>query len=45
MEKKQNCVIQTDSFIVYIKKEDFYEDIALDVDKWFDTSGPIVDRP
>ena len=43
MEKKQNCV--TDIFIIYIKTEHFYEDIAPDVDKWFDTSGYIVDRP
>ena len=29
----------------HIKTEDFYKDIAPDVDKWFDTSGYIVDRP
>ena len=28
-----------DSFIVHIKTEDFYEDIADDVEKWFDTSN------
>ena len=28
-----------DSFIVHIETEDFYKDIAMDVDKWFDTSA------
>ena len=33
MMKKQNCVIwiHTDSFIVYIKTDDIYKDIAEDV--------------
>ena len=31
--------INTDSFIIYIKTEDFYKDIAKDVEKWFDTSN------
>ena len=29
----------TDSFIIYIKIEDFFEDISNDVKKWFDTSN------
>ena len=29
----------TDSFIIYIKMEDFFEDISNDVEKWFDTSN------
>ena len=29
----------TDSFIIYIITEDFYEDIADDVERWFDTSN------
>ena len=29
----------TDSFAIYIKTEDFYEGIADDVKKWFDTSN------
>ena len=33
------CYIDTDSFIIYIKKEDFYEDIADDVEKRFGTSN------
>ena len=31
--------MDTDSFITYIKTEDFYADIANDVKRWFDTSG------
>ena len=27
------------SFIIHTKTEDFYEDIANDVEKWFDTSN------
>ena len=39
------CYIDTDSFIMHIKTEDFYEDIANDVEKGFDTSNYEVDRP
>ena len=31
--------MNTDSFIIHIKTEDFCEDIADDVEKWFDTSN------
>ena len=31
--------MDTDSFIIHIKTEDFYEDIADDVEKWLDTSN------
>ena len=31
--------MDTDSFIIHIKTEDFYKDIANDVEKWFDTSN------
>ena len=31
------CYMDTDSFIIHIKTNDFYEDIANDVKKWFDT--------
>ena len=34
----KQCCIDTDSFVVYIKTEDFYKDIADDIKKWFDTS-------
>ena len=35
----------TDSFIMHIKTEDFYKDIADDVEKRFDTSNYEVNRP
>ena len=31
--------MDTDSFIIHIKTEDFYRDIADDVTKWFGTSN------
>ena len=31
--------MDTDSFIIHIKTEDFYKDIANDVEKWFDISN------
>ena len=33
------CYMDTDSFIINIKTEDFYKDIADDVEKRFDTSN------
>ena len=33
------CFMNTDSFIIQIKTEDFYKDIEDDVEKWFDTSS------
>ena len=39
------CYMDTDSFIMHIKTEDFYKDIADDVKKRFDTSNYEVDRP
>ena len=33
------CYTDTDSFIINIKTEDFFEDISNDVDRWFDTSN------
>ena len=39
------CYMDTDSFIINIKKEDFYEDIANDVKKRFDISNYKVNRP
>ena len=38
-DKAQPCYMDTDSFIIHIETEDFYKDIADDVDKWFDSSG------
>ena len=31
--------MDTDSLIIHIETEDFYKDIANDVEKWFDTSN------
>ena len=33
------CYMDTDSFIISIKIEDFYKDIANDVEGWYDTSN------
>ena len=48
-QKYQNnaklCYMDTDSFIINIKTKDFYEDIANDVEKRFDTSTYEVNRP
>ena len=33
------CYTDTDSFIIDIKTEDFFEDVSNDVEKWFDTSN------
>ena len=33
------CYMDTDSFVIYIKTEGFYKDIANDVERWFDTSN------
>ena len=39
------CYIDTDSFIMHIKTEDSYKDIANDVEKRFDISNYDVNRP
>ena len=39
------CYMDTDSFVMYIKTEDFYKDTANDVEKRFDTSNHEVNRP
>ena len=39
------CDMDTESFIINIKTEDFYEDIANDVEKTFDISNYEVNRP
>ena len=39
------CYMDTDSFIMNIKTNDFYEDIASDVENRFDTSNYEVKRP
>ena len=37
-EKARLCYRDTDSFVMYIKTEEFYKDIASDVERWFDRS-------
>ena len=39
------CYMDTDSFIMNIKTEDFYKDISNDVEKRFGTSNYEVNRP
>ena len=43
-DKLKLCYMGTDS-LIYIKTEDFYKDIADDVETRFDTSGYVPDRP
>ena len=38
-DKARLCYMDTDSFVIYIKTEDFYKDIACDVERRFDTSN------
>ena len=38
-DREKLCYADTDSFIIHIITEDFFEDIADDVTKWFDTSN------
>ena len=39
------CYMDTDSFVMHIKTNDFYKDIASDVENRFDTSHYEVNRP
>ena len=39
------CYMDTDSFVIHIKTEDFYENIANDVEEWFDTTNYDNNRP
>ena len=39
LDKAKLCYKDTDNFVIHIKTEDFYEDIANDVEKQFDTSN------
>ena len=38
-DRAKLCYIDTDSFIIYIKTKEFFEDISNDVEGWFDTSN------
>ena len=44
-EKVNLCYMDTHSFIVYIKTDDIYKEIAEDVETKFDTSNYELDRP
>ena len=44
-EDFQLCFMDTDSLVYHITTEDFYADIANDVEERFDTSGYVPDRP
>ena len=36
-DRAKLCYMDTGNFVIHIKTEDFYEDIADNVEKWFDT--------
>ena len=38
-DKAQLCYIDTDTFFIYTETKDFHEDIANDVQRWFDISN------
>ena len=38
-DKVKLCYMDTGSFILQIQRDDFYDDISNDVDKWFDISN------
>ena len=37
-DREKLCYMDTDSFVIHIITEDFYEDIANDLERWFDAS-------
>ena len=38
-DRAKLCYTDTDCFIIYIKTEDFFEDISNDFEKWFHLSN------
>ena len=44
-ENLKLCYMDTNSLVYKIKTEDFYKDMAEDVEYRFDTSGYVPDRP
>ena len=38
-DKVKLCSMDTDIFVMPIKTEDFYKDMSIDIDRWFDTSS------
>ena len=43
--KAKLCYMNTDSFVINIFTEDFFEDISNDVERWFDISNMIRPLP
>ena len=43
--KAKLCYMDTHSFIIYIKTDDIYKDIAEDFEARFDTSNYEIDKP
>ena len=41
-DKAKLCYMDNDSFVIRIKTEEFYEDIANDVEEWLDTSAKMI---
>ena len=44
VEKAKLCYMDTDSFVVYLRADDIYKDIAEDVETTFDISNVILSR-
>ena len=44
-DKVKLCYMDKDSFIMSVKTDDFYKDIANDVEKKYDTSNDVCERP
>ena len=38
-DKVRLCYMDTESFVMYIKTDDFYKHISNDIERWFDTSN------
>ena len=38
-DKEKLCYTDTDGLMLHIITEDFYEDISVDIERWFDTSN------
>ena len=45
LEKSKSCYVDTGSFIVYIKADYIYKNIAEDIETTFDTSNYKLDGP
>ena len=44
-DKAKLCYMDTDSFVIHVKTNDFFHDISNDVNLWFDTSNYITKLP